>query len=212
MPEAAMNSGSDAARPATVIAFAGHLIDAPGRPTPRFPATLAPVVAAELAHFFSALGEAVVFTSAANGSDILCIEAALGHGAEVNVVLPFDRQDFIATSVAPGGGDWVVRFDAALTRAARVVDASGGRYGGDDALFERAARLVESLAVSRAAHLRSTPTMLCVLDAGADSAIGGTLGSYERWTGGGRAARVVDLRSLRTRAEPSSDTDRSQSG
>ena len=181
----------------TVVAFAGHMIDAPGRATPRFPERLVPAVQASLAAFFAGIGQAVVFTSAANGADLLFIDAALRHGAEVGVVLPFDRQEFVASSVAPGGAEWLSRFDTAMRRATTVDVVSDAGHRGDDRLFEAAALRVESLAVQRAAALQVRPMLLCVLDPGAPGAVGGTLGSYARWTGAGGDAQLVDLRALR---------------
>src|SRR6266511_3533502 len=84
---------------ADVLAFAGHMIDAPDRSTPRFPAALAPAVAAAIRERLARLHLPVVYTSAACGADLMFLEAALDRGAEVNVVLPFDREDFVRTSV-----------------------------------------------------------------------------------------------------------------
>ena len=103
-----------------------HMIDAPDRSTPRFPAALAPAVGAAIRERLARLHLPVVYTSAACGADLMFVEAALDIGAEVNVVLPFDRQDFIRTSVAPGGDGWAARFDHALSRATRVARPESG--------------------------------------------------------------------------------------
>src|SRR5438132_10204405 len=165
-----------------VVAFAGHMIDAPNRPVPRFPAALAPAVEAALRHRLARFHAPIVYTSAACGADLIFIEAALAIGAEVNVVLPFDRMDFIRTSVAPGGDGWAARFDHALARVARVIMATEERYLDDDVLFEHAAMLLEGLCVLRAAQLETSPVLLCVVDAAAPGRVGGTRASHERWT------------------------------
>ena len=180
-----------------VVAFAGHMIDAPDRRAARFPAALIPSVAAAIRERVARWHAPVVFGSAACGADLLVIEAALDAGAEVNVVMPFDRDDFVRTSVAPGGGDWVARFERAMARAHRVVDATDGRHLGDDALFAHAARLVQGLALLRASQLETAPTMLCVLDPAADAAVGGTLESFERWRRAIGTPEVIDLRAMR---------------
>ena len=77
-------------------------------------------------------------------------------------MLPFDREDFVATSVAIGGADWVARFDAALASATRVILATEEGYLDDDVLFDYAALLLEGLAVLRAAQLETSPSLLCV--------------------------------------------------
>ena len=189
----------DIVQPADVVAFAGHMIDAPGRPVPRFPAELVPQVQAALGDEFARFREPVLFTSAACGADLLLIETAFARGAEVNIVLPFDRDDFVRTSVAIGGDEWIARFDAALARAHRVVMATEEGYLGDDALFTQAAVLVEGLAMLRASQLQTSPTLLCLLDSADESRVGGTRESVDRWTRNVGAPRVIDLQALRER-------------
>jgi len=183
-----------------VIAFAGHMIDAPGRSTPRFPAALAPVVEAALRERCARFRQPIVYTSAACGADLIFIEAALDVGAEVNIVLPFERADFARTSVAVGGSAWIERFNAALERAARVIMATDENHLGDDVLFEHASLLVEGFTLLRASQLETTPKMLCVLDPVADGRLGGTHASFERWKAHVGLPQTIDLRELRTRA------------
>jgi class 3 adenylate cyclase len=183
-----------------VIVFAGHMIDAPGRPVPRFPAALAPAVEAALRDLCARFRQPIVYTSAACGADLIFIEAALDAGAEVNIVLPFERADFVRTSVAIGGIGWTERFDAALERAARVIMATDESHLGDDVLFEHAALLVEGFALLRASQLETTPTMVCVLDPVADGRLGGTHASFERWKLHAAPPQTIDLSELRVRA------------
>jgi hypothetical protein len=184
---------------ADVLAFAGHLIDAPERATPRFPPALAPAVAAAIGERLARMHLPVVYTSAACGADLIFVEAALDLGAEVNVVLPFDREDFVRTSVAPGGDSWTNRFDRALSRAARVIMATEERYLDDDVLFEHAAMLLEGLCVLRAAQLETAPALLCVVDAAALGGIGGTLASCARWRRNVGTPEIIELQPMRRR-------------
>ncbi|MEP6998229.1 MAG: adenylate/guanylate cyclase domain-containing protein [Betaproteobacteria bacterium] len=185
---------------ADVVAFAGHMIDAPDRAVARFPAALTPAVYAAMREHLARLNAPIIYTSAACGGDLMFIEAALEVGAEVNVVLPFDREDFVRTSVAVGGDGWVERFDAALSRAARVIMATDERHLGDDVLFEHAARLLEGFSLLRAAQLQTIPSLYCVIDAGSGGRVGGTQASFERWTRNVGAPQMLDLRALRTNA------------
>jgi class 3 adenylate cyclase len=192
--------------PATdVVAFAGHMIDAPGRVPPRFPATLEPAVRTALRAHLARLRDPVVYSSAACGGDLIFIEAALDVGAEVNIVLPFDRLDFVRTSVAVAGEAWVKRFDAALSRAARVFLATEEGYLDDDVLFEYAALLLEGLAVLRASQLETVPSLLCLIDGESTGDVGGTRSSFERWKRQVGAPQVIDLGALRERAEVAAD-------
>lgn len=185
--------------PADVIAFAGHMIDSPGR-APRFPAALAPAVGIAIRSQLARLHKPIVYTSAACGADLILIEAALDLGAEVNIVLPFDRHDFVRTSVAVGGEAWAERFEEAMARATRVIFATEEAHLGDDSLFEHAAMLLEGFAILRASQLQTTPLLLCVIDEAAPGRQGGTLASFERWRQNVGAPRVIDLRELRTSA------------
>lgn len=192
---------------ASVVAFSGHMADRPGQATPRFPPHLEAAVADALAAKLRALHLPVVYTSAACGADLLFIEAALDLGAEVNVVLPFDRADFVATSVAIGGDRWIPRFERALERVDRVILATDEGFLGDVVLFEHAMHLLEGLAVLRASQLQGTPTMLCVLDRNAEWKPAGTRASYDRWMQRHAPPDVIDLRALRERhPDPSTPT------
>jgi class 3 adenylate cyclase/tetratricopeptide (TPR) repeat protein len=190
-----------------VLAFSGHMIDAADRSEIRFPAALAPAVSAAIRQRLAGLHQPVIYTSAACGADLLCIEAALDIGAEVNVVLPFARDDFVRTSVAIGGEGWLGRFDAALARVARVIPATDESYLGDDVLFDHAAWLLEGLAALRAAQLQTVPVLLCVIDAAAPGGVGGTLSAFRRWQRHFGAPQVIDLRALRTKSAPAVPTE-----
>ncbi|MEI9985099.1 MAG: hypothetical protein WDN69_19040 [Aliidongia sp.] len=60
------------------------------------------------------------FGALASGADILAAEAVLTRGVELHIVLPFGPRRFKAEAVAPSGGDWERRFDAAVRRATSV--------------------------------------------------------------------------------------------
>jgi hypothetical protein len=187
-------------RASDVVAFTGHMLDSPGRETPRFPPALVPAVEAALRERVAAWHAPVVYTSAACGADLLFIEAAQAAGAEVNVVLPFDRGDFVRTSVASGGPEWIRRFDATLARAERVIFATEEGYLGDDVLFRQAAYLVEGLASLRATQLETVASLLAVFDAEAGGGVGGTRDAVMRWQRDVGPVETIDLAGLRESA------------
>jgi len=180
-----------------VVAFTGHMIDAHDRPVPRFPARLEHDVAQAIVSRVHGWNAPVVYSSMANGGDLLFVEAALASAAEVNVVLPFKREEFVRTSVAPAGEHWIRRFDSALARANRVIYATHEDYLGDDSLFQYASVLVEGMTRLRAQQLETVPLMLAVLDSDASGAAGGTREAVERWNQTGGTATILDLASLR---------------
>jgi class 3 adenylate cyclase len=185
-----------------VVAFSGHMIDAPNRATPRFPAYLEDAVKAAVEREIDSLLPVIAYAQAANGSDMLFCEALLARGQEVNIVLPFGREDYIAQSVAPGGDNWLARFDHVLAKAASVTYATEGLYLGDDSLFQHASELIQGLASLRAQSLSVTPIMLVVADVSQAGATGGTLATLSTWNQRGHPYRVVDLKTIRDATPP----------
>src|SRR5215472_6594064 len=140
-------------RPPMVIAYTGHMIG------PRFNSDnegkVAAIIRAQLAKETVGCG----FGSLAGGADILFAEALLERGAELNIVLPFDRADFITHSVRPSGPAWPDRFERCLSRAHSVRYATNDSYLGDDAPYQYAAHMSMGRAVLRA-RLTDSPLAL----------------------------------------------------
>lgn len=180
-----------------VAVFTGHMIDAAGRAQARFPARLEPAVAAAIEAAVAANDVGFGYCSAACGADILFAEQMLARGGEVDVVLPFRREDFVKTSVAFAGADWAGRFDRVLERAASVSYCVEESHLGDDVLYAYAAELTAGLAALRAAQLESEAILVAVAEPGDDGSVGGTAGNVRHWQAQGRRAVVVDLRALR---------------
>ncbi|MFN0095002.1 MAG: hypothetical protein ACKVVT_09540 [Dehalococcoidia bacterium] len=107
--------------------FSGHMVDAPGRKQPRFPASLERVVALEIQTVLRRLrarrGDIAVVSGAAGG-DILFAEAALATGLTVRLFLPLPEAEFIAESVAFAGVGWAPRYRAVAHNAQTTVSTS----------------------------------------------------------------------------------------
>jgi class 3 adenylate cyclase len=181
-----------------IAVFTGHMIDAAGRAQPRFPAELESAVAVAIAAAVAANNLGYGYCSAACGADILFAEQMLERGAEVDIVLPFRREDFVKTSVAFAGTAWIERFDRVLRRAASVSYCVEESHLGDDVLYAYAAELTTGLAALRAAQLESEAILLAVAEPGDDGRIGGTAGNVKRWEEQGRRAVMLDLRAIRS--------------
>ncbi len=180
-----------------VLAFSGHLIDAPDRAAPRFPAYLEGAVRTAIEREIDTLLPVIAYTQAANGSDILFCEVLLARGQELNIVLPFAREDYAAHSVAPAGGEWQARFDHILAKASSVTYATEGLYLGDNTLFQHVSDLILGLASLRAQSLSVEPTMLVVSDDSQAGATGGTHDTLAMWQQRGHRHISVDLKALR---------------
>jgi hypothetical protein len=108
---------------ATVLAFVGQRIDPLDRSRRHDVGDMERALTSALRDELAPLHLPIIYTSAAFGAELIFIETALELGADVNVVLPFDRGDFVQTSVAVAGVAWVQRFDAALASVSRILEA-----------------------------------------------------------------------------------------
>jgi hypothetical protein len=107
--------------PRQVLLFSGHMMDAPDRSEPRFPADMEPIAAREIAGALDALDAGpkdVAFSQAAAGGDLLFVEACQQRGVHCRLLLPFAEAEFVQRSLLPSakGDDWVRRFNAAKAR------------------------------------------------------------------------------------------------
>ena len=98
------------------ILFTGHMIDKPGRPSPRFPAakeTAAAEAIRNAVHTAQTAAGAVNIrgiAAGANGGDILFHEACLALGIPSELYLGIPIAAFQETSVAAGGPGWIARY------------------------------------------------------------------------------------------------------
>ena len=101
--------------PRQVILFSGHMIDAHGRPKPRFPINREGVAAQKIAESLDALGagaEDLAFCQAAAGGDQLFLEACQQRGVRCQILLPLPEPEFIQRSILPSeqGETWRQRY------------------------------------------------------------------------------------------------------
>jgi hypothetical protein len=97
----------------TVTLFTGHRVDAPSRPRPRFPAWAVPAASTAIA---SMLVQGRAVSSAANGGDIMFLEACRARGIMADIFIPMAPLTFIRRSVRTRQpSDWTRRFHAIWT-------------------------------------------------------------------------------------------------
>jgi class 3 adenylate cyclase/tetratricopeptide (TPR) repeat protein len=195
-----------------VVAFAGHQIDHPARPTrselpSRFPPDPALIarVEEEIDRHLKALNARVGYCSVACGADILFAERMLERRAELHVILPFDLNDFYRTSVDYGlavddeMGGWRIRCDRVLRSATQVHYATTEKYLEDDVLFDFANTFIQGLAILRAGERGVEPFSLVVIDGehSPPGRVGGTSDYLAKSEERGLESRVIDLAQLR---------------
>lgn len=99
--------------PQQVFLFSGHMIDAPDRKEPRFPADKEKIAAMAIAAKLEELKagpEDLALCGGACGGDLLFAEACLARGLKLELRIPFDEPTFIKNSVAFAPGNWTDRF------------------------------------------------------------------------------------------------------
>ena len=112
-------------------------------------------------------------------------------------MLPFDREEFVSTSVAFAGPRWVERFERALVQASSVTYGVRERYLGDDSLFAYAGALMQGAALLRAHELESEPLLLAVVDESSERRAGGSTDLLASWGALGLRTECIDITALR---------------
>lgn len=148
--------------PPAVAAFVGHMIDKPDRINPRFPVSIEDAVKAAIKASIRANKIAIGYCSLACGGDILFAEAMEEEGGEVNIFLPFNKEEFIRESVAFAGDNWVKRFDALRNRHT-VHFITQENYDNHPDLFSMQSKVVLGATLLRRSMIHSAAFLLSVL-------------------------------------------------
>ena len=166
--------------PPGVVAFSGHMIDAPDRSFPRFPESTVPAIQRQIEEYIEHNNIQIGYCSAACGADILFAEALFARGGEVNILLPFRDDDFVRTSVAFAGERWIVRFRKVLQHAIVSRVTSEGYYGGDE-IYRFLSKIIIGKAMLRASQMLTSPSLLTVSVPESASLIGGARDVASMW-------------------------------
>lgn len=97
-----------------ILALAGRRIDALDAKIPRFPAENTGPVGRRIHSLLEHEKPGALVCSAANGADLLALDAAGDLAIERHIVLPFPSEVFRSTSVIDRPGSWGERFDRVL--------------------------------------------------------------------------------------------------
>lgn len=183
-------------RHAHIVAFTGHMVDAPDRTPARFPASKVDWVRHAIAERLRAFNVKEGFSSAARGSDILFIEEMLSLNAHVHVFLPFPRADFARTSVGLG---WNERFYRVLgdLRVETTDLLSQAPHADQQAdAFRRCNAEIQNATIAAARRAGATPMLLAVWNGVTDQERGGTFDAIEVWRRQGLQEELIDVSKL----------------
>jgi class 3 adenylate cyclase/tetratricopeptide (TPR) repeat protein len=180
-----------------VVMFAGHMMDYQGRPVPRFPPQLETAAARTIRQRLERMNGRIGFASAARGSDLLFQEALAALNGEAHVVLPYNREEFLADSVK-GEPDarWEQRFRGALERAVRLVIASPNRLASREAVYNYTNAVLQGLAGTRAAELEVELKALVFWNGARGDSPGGTATRCQEWRKLGIPLELIDADQL----------------
>ena len=169
--------------PRQVLLFSGHIVDAPGRPAPRFPPDKVPAAAAAIARVLDdlAAGPADLgLTQGAAGGDLLFVQACVERGVRVQLLLPLPEPEFIAQSIecASDGPAWRRRWFELRSRLGTVPKLLADKPAEADGPALAAANVFERcnewLMATALAYGADTLRLICLWDGGGGDGPGGT--------------------------------------
>ncbi|HRI39265.1 MAG TPA: hypothetical protein PLO50_11960 [Nitrospira sp.] len=186
-------------QPRQVLLFSGHMIDAPTRPTPRFPATKEPMAIQKIAEALDRLdagAQDLALTQGACGGDLLFTEVCQQRGVTVQWLQPFDEPTFIQKSVVCHSETWLVRYQATkakLTTEIRSAPRELGPLPAGVNPYERCNLWLFETALSYGINKLQ---FVCLWDGGGGDGPGGTAHMYQEVNHRTGQAIWIDTRTL----------------
>lgn len=170
-------------KPPVIAVFIGHMIDAEDRESPRFKPAMEEAVRGAIRSNIESLNIEIGYCSLACGADILFVEEMLRLGKKVEIFIPFDKDDFIQTSVAFAGDQWVERFNKILEEVSSINWLTKNRFNGDDYDFFILSEVMSGAAILRAKNMDASPLLLAVLsEHSLETKTGGVRNFIESWS------------------------------
>jgi hypothetical protein len=199
-----MSGGDEEAmppEPRQVILFTGHMVDAPGRSLPRFPASLVPAAARRIGTALDAIDAGtkdLALTQGAAGGDLLFAEACLERGVTLRLMLPVAESEFAKLSLLPvlDGAAWQSRYRAVAARLdappREAPEVLGALAEGEDAFVRGNRWLLDTALAFGAERLRC----ICLWDGGGGDGPGGTRHLIDAVRAVGGDVQWIDTREL----------------
>lgn len=148
--------------PPVVAAFVGHMIDHPDRRVPRFPASISDQIKQSVTSVLNTVNARIGYSSLACGGDIIFAEAMEAVGGEVNLFLPFNKEDFLKASVSFAGDQWTERFHR-LVNKYPVTYLTAEPHADHADLFALQTSVLFGLAHLRALSTHAEPYLISVM-------------------------------------------------
>ncbi|MEE8206651.1 MAG: TRAFs-binding domain-containing protein, partial [Nitrospinaceae bacterium] len=181
-----------AIQPPTVIAFMGQTIHGMGK-SPGIDRADEEMLREQIRNLLEKHKIKIAFGALACGADLMIAEEILKQNGELNVILPFSREEFKRTSVSPAGPVWEEKFDRALERAASVYEIVEDAYTGYDLLYEACSLQIMGLAYLRSQTLGSLAYQVALWNGQPSASPGGTAAAMQRWEALGQKNLVIPV-------------------
>ncbi|MBA4147820.1 MAG: DUF4071 domain-containing protein [Verrucomicrobia bacterium] len=182
-----------------IVVCSGHMFDKLDRKHPRFPHTLEQRVREEIGCRLAQMEAQVGFSSLACGADMLFAESILERGGEINIVLPFRKEDFRASSVdIIPGANYGERFERILENAATVTILNEMGTANDPAAYEYCNQTLMGLALLKGRFLGIDVMPLAAWDGRLGDGRGGTQSFVEFWENRRTKVEVIFLDKILT--------------
>ncbi|NNF08757.1 MAG: adenylate/guanylate cyclase domain-containing protein [Acidimicrobiia bacterium] len=139
-------------------------------------------------------GARIAFGALAYGADILVAEQVLARGDSLHVVLPCPADQFVEWSVAPGGENWIERFDTCIAEATSVWCDPSYAPAEDAVVYAFGSRLAMGHTVIAADALTSVAFQLALWDGENGESEAGTGSDVRAWQETGRVTEVIPCR------------------
>lgn len=181
-----------AIQPPTVIAFMGQTIHGMGK-SPGIDSADEEALREQIRNLLEKHNIKIAFGALACGADLMVAEEILKRNGELNVILPFSREEFKRTSVSPAGPVWEEKFDWALERATSVYEIVEDAYTGYDLLYEACSLQIMGLAYLRSQTLGSRAYQVALWNGQPSASPGGTAAAMKRWETLGQKNLVIPV-------------------
>ena len=186
-------------KPRQVFLFSGHMIDAPGRQSPRFPAEKESVAAQKIAEVLDKLGacpEDLALTQGACGGDLLFTEVCQQRRITIEWLQPFDEPEFIQRSVVCRGETWRDRYLVAKATLTTGIRSAPDQLGPPPTGVDPFERCNLWLLYTALAYGIDKVWFICVWNGGGGDGVGGTAHMYQEVKRRTGQVAWIDSRSL----------------
>ncbi|MGV7222455.1 MAG: tetratricopeptide repeat-containing protein [Nitrospinales bacterium] len=192
-------------RPPAVITYTGQMIHGLGK-SPGIDPIDEPNLRIQIRDLLKTHKVKIAYGSLACGADLMVAEEILDSGGELNLILPFSKQEFKEISVSPAGPEWDERFDKTFSKATSVTYIVDQAYIDMDILFEACSLQGMGMAHLRSQTLGSKAYQIALWNGLPAPNKAGTKGAIERWENLGLQNLIIKVPVPKIKSPPVNKT------